>query len=105
MAYMAYLLSGWDYFLEEMQFLATSNFLGQGGLPRQKLKRVGIPPGEVSGGSLAERRRTGRYPDSSPLIGRCGEGVRQAPLRSSLKIGSLLHGEAPAAETDTFLPG
>lgn len=35
MGYMAYLLSGWNYFLEEMQLLATANFLKNNNFTRQ----------------------------------------------------------------------
>jgi hypothetical protein len=36
MGYLAYLLSGWNYFLEESQFVATTNFLKQDNTWRQR---------------------------------------------------------------------
>ena len=38
MGYMAYLISGWNYFMEETQLLATSNFLKQSDTVRGKSK-------------------------------------------------------------------
>jgi hypothetical protein len=40
MGYMAYLLSGWNYYLEETQFLATANFLKNGDGTRLASKGV-----------------------------------------------------------------
>lgn len=40
LGYMAYLLSGWYYFLEECQFVATANFLKQGDVNRQQTKGI-----------------------------------------------------------------
>jgi hypothetical protein len=40
MGYMAYLLSGWNYFLEENQFLATANYLKQNNTTRQAAKGI-----------------------------------------------------------------
>lgn len=40
LGYMAYLLTGWNYFLEENQFLATANFLKQSDGTRQGSKGI-----------------------------------------------------------------
>ena len=40
LGYMAYLLTGWNYFLEESQFLATANFLKQSDTTRQGAKGI-----------------------------------------------------------------
>jgi hypothetical protein len=40
MGYMAYLLSGWNYYLEETQFLATANYLKQNNTTRQASKGI-----------------------------------------------------------------
>jgi hypothetical protein len=40
MGYMAYLLSGWNYYLEETQFLATANFLKQNDSTRKMAQGV-----------------------------------------------------------------
>jgi hypothetical protein len=40
MGYMAYLLSGWNYYLEESQFVATTNFLKNGDGPRLASKGI-----------------------------------------------------------------
>jgi hypothetical protein len=40
MGYMAYLLSGWNYYLEETQFLATANYLKQNNTTRQGAKGI-----------------------------------------------------------------
>ncbi|HYE69984.1 MAG TPA: hypothetical protein VD932_00485 [Aquabacterium sp.] len=40
MGYLAYLISGWDYFLEETQFVATTNFLKQTDSMRQQTKGI-----------------------------------------------------------------
>jgi hypothetical protein len=40
MGYMAYLLSGWSYFLEELQFVATANCITQPNLARQRSRCV-----------------------------------------------------------------
>jgi hypothetical protein len=40
MGYMAYLLSGWNYYLEETQFLATANYLKQNNTTRQAAKGI-----------------------------------------------------------------
>jgi len=40
MGYMAYLLTGWNYYAEETQFLATTNFLKQNDTTRQTTKGI-----------------------------------------------------------------
>ena len=40
MGYTAYMLTGWNYFLEELQFLATANFLKQGNSTRGGSKGI-----------------------------------------------------------------
>jgi hypothetical protein len=75
MGYMAYLLSGWNYFLEELQLQATANFLAQSTGPRQGSKGImetTVGTNATRGAAWAIRTlalAASATPDADPLRG------------------------------------
>ncbi|WP_156901946.1 hypothetical protein [Azohydromonas australica] len=73
LGYMAYLVTGWNYFMEENQFVATTNYLKQGDTNRQKSRGVMLSYSAAltpRGAAWAERslaQAAAITPDDDPL--------------------------------------